>query len=294
MRVFVTGSSAQLARALLPRLCAHPGVTQVTGVDLAPPHFAHPKFSAVALDIRDDQLARHMENHSILINLAFRVLRGRMSETAMFDININGGHKVFRAAHAAGVARLIHVSSAAVYGSGENLREDAPLAPLAGFLYGQHKARLEQWLAAEFPQCLRLRPHVILGPNAQPLLKWLLGQPFHLRLPEPAPRLQCVHEQDVVDAVLLAMGSGVRGALNLAAAESFSFRDAVRARHRSSLPLPVPLARAALGAAWKLTGWGGEPAWIDGLARNLTLDCSRALRELGWRSRRTAAQLLQP
>ena len=89
------------------------------------------------------------------------------------------------------------------------------------------------------------------------------------------------------------MGSDVRGALNLAAAESFSFRDAVRARHRASLPLPVPLARAALGAAWKLSGWGGEPAWIDGLARNLTLDCSRALRELGWRSRRTAAQLLQ-
>ena len=293
MRVFVTGSSAQLARALLPRLCAHPGVVQVTGVDIAPPHFAHPKFSAIALDTRASQLAHHMDNHNILINLAFRVLRGRMSETAMFDININGGHKVFHAARAAGVARLIHVSSAAVYGIGENLCEDAPLAPLPGFLYGQHKARLEQWLTAEFPQCLRLRPHVILGPNAQPLLKWLLRQPFHLRLSEPVPRLQCVHEQDVADAVLLAMQSDARGALNLAAADSFSFRDAVRARHRASLPLPVPLARAALGAAWKLTGWGGEPAWIDGLARNLTLDCSRAQRELGWHSRHSAAQLLQ-
>lgn len=293
MRVFVTGSSAQLARALLPRLCAHPGVAQVTGVDIEPPHFAHPKFSAIALDIRTGQLARRMENHNILINMAFRVLRGRMSEAAMFDINIDGGHKVFHAARAAGVARLIHLSSAAVYGSGENLCEDAPLAPLPGFLYGQHKARLEQWLAAEFPQCLRLRPHVILGPNAQPLLKWLLRQPCHLRLPEPAPRLQCVHEEDVVDAVLLAMESAVRGALNLAAADSFSFRDAVRARHRLSLALPVPLARAVLGTAWKLSGWGGEPAWIDGLARNLTLDCSRAQRELGWHSRRTAAQLLQ-
>lgn len=293
MRIFVTGSSAQLARALLPRLCAHPGVTQVTGVDIRPPHFTHPKFSAIELDIRADQLARHMENHNVLINMAFRVLRGRMSEAAMFDVNVNGGQHVFRAARTASVDRLIHVSSAAVYGCGENLREDAPLAPLPGFLYGQHKARLEQWLASEFPQCLRLRPHVILGPNAQPLLKWLLRQPCHLRLPEPAPRLQCVHEEDVVDAVLLAMESGVRGPLNLAAAESFSFRDAIRARHRVSLPLPAPLAHALLNTVWKISGWGGEPAWLDGLARNLTLDCSRAQHELGWRSRRAAAQLLQ-
>lgn len=175
MKVFVTGSSAHFARALLPRLCAHPAVTQVTGIDIRPPHFTHAKFSTANLDIRAAQLAHRMENNNILINMAFCVLRGRMSETAMFDVNINGGQNVFRAARAAGVTRLIHLSSAAVYGSGQNLNEDAPLAPLPGFLYAQHKARLERWLAAEFPECLRLRPHVILGPNAQPLLKWLLN-----------------------------------------------------------------------------------------------------------------------
>ncbi|MEK6594321.1 MAG: NAD-dependent epimerase/dehydratase family protein [Pseudomonadota bacterium] len=292
MKVFITGSSAHLARALLPRLCAHPAVTQVTGIDIRAAHFTHAKFSPTHLDIRAAQLANHMENHNILINMAFRVLRGRMSEAAMSDVNINGGQNVFRAARAAGITRLIHLSSAAVYGSGENLNEDTPLAPLPGFLYGQHKARLERWLAAEFPQCARLRPHAILGPNAQPLLKWLLRQPCHLRLPEPAPRLQCVHEDDVAEAVLLAMQSAVRGPLNLATADSFSFRDAIRARHRVSVPLPVSMARATLSTAWKISGWGGEPAWIDGLTRNLTLDCRRAQAELGWRSSCSAAQAL--
>jgi nucleoside-diphosphate-sugar epimerase len=292
MKVFVTGSSAHLARVLLPRLCTHPAVTQVTGIDIRPPNFSHAKFSAANLDIRSAQLARSMDNHNILINMAFCVLRGRKSETEMRNVNVNGVQNVFRAAREAGITRLLHLSSAAVYGSGKNLNEDAPLAPLPGFLYAQHKAQLERWLAAEFPECARLRPHVILGPHAQPLLKWLLNQPCHLLLPEPAPRLQCVHEDDVVEAVLLAMHSGVRGPLNLATADSFSFRDAIRARHRLSMPLPVSVARAMLNTAWKTCGWGGEPAWIDGLTRNLTLDCRRAHAELGWHSSCSSTQVL--
>jgi nucleoside-diphosphate-sugar epimerase len=292
MKVFITGASAHLARALLPRLCDHPAVTQVTGIDIRPPHFSHAKFNASILDIRSAQLARQMDSHNILINMAFRVLRGRMSEADMFDVNVSGGQNVFRAARSAGIARLIHLSSAAVYGSGENLNEDTPLNPLPGFIYGQHKAHLEQWLAAEFPQCARLRPHVILGMHAQPLLKWLLNQPCRLRLPEPAPQLQCVHEDDVVEAVLLAMQSAVRGPLNLASADSFSFSDAIRARHRLSMPLPVLVARVLLVTAWKTCGWGGEPAWIDGLMRTLTLDCRRARAELGWRSSCSARQAL--
>lgn len=292
MKVFITGASAHFARALLPRLCAHPAVAQVTGIDIRPPHYSHVKFNAIHLDIRSAQLARRMENHNILINMAFRVLRGRMSQSDMFDVNVNGGQHVFRAARTAGITRLIHLSSAAVYGSGDNLNENAPLKPLPGFLYGQHKACLEQWLAAEFPNCARLRPHVILGAHAQPLLKWLLHHPFRLRLPEPAPQLQCVHEDDVAEAVLLAMQSKVHGPLNLAAADSFSFSDAVRARHRLSIPLPVPVARALLLGAWKTCGWGGEPAWIDGLTRSLTLDCRRAHSELSWSSTYSAAQAL--
>lgn len=292
MRVLVTGSGSHLARALLPRLCAHPGVEAVTGVDIAPPRFAHPKFSARALDIRDAALARSMRNHNVLIHMAFIVLRGRTAESEMRSVNLDGTQTVFRAARAAGIARLIHLSSAAVYGSGQDLAEGARLSPLPGFLYGQHKARLEQWLAHEIPESTRLRPHVILGPNAQPLLKRLLAQPFSLRLPGPPPRLQCVHEDDVADAVLLALEKEARGPFNLAADGSFSFGDEIRRRHRLHIPLPLPAVRSAFIAAWKLTGWGGEPAWLDGLTQNLTLDCARARRELGWQPRYSSTQTL--
>jgi nucleoside-diphosphate-sugar epimerase len=292
MRVFVTGSSACLAQALLPQLCADPGIEAVTGADLRAPRFAHGKFTALRLDIRDAALAQRIAGHDALINLAFVVLRGRMSEREMFDINVRGSLNLFHAARAAGVRRMVHLSSAAVYGAGVHLDEDAALDPLPGFLYARHKAHLERLLAIEFPDCARLRPHVVLGPNAQPLLKRLLNQPFYLRLPPPYPLLQCVHEDDVAHAALRCLESGAGGAFNLAAEEAFSFREVIRQRQRLSVPLPPFAARAALGLACKAFGWGGEPAWIDGLARTLLVNCRRAAVMLGWRSRYSAQAVL--
>ena len=292
MRVFVTGSSAHLAQALLPKLCADPDIERVTGIDRLPPRFRHPKFSASQLDIRDPRLAVLLGGHHALVHLAFVVLRGRTDEREMFDVNVNGSHKVFHAARAAGVKRLIHLSSAAVYGSGVHLGEEAPFDPLPQFLYARHKAHLEHMMAIDFPESVRLRPHVILGPNAQPLLKWLLNQPCYIRLPEPYPLLQCVHEDDVAQAVLYALRREVSGAFNLAVDDNFSFREAVRRRHRLNIPLPMSAARAGLNMAWNMFGWGGEPAWIEGLTRTLLLNCRRAAAELGWRSTYAAAAVL--
>ena len=292
MNVLVTGSSSHLARALLPLLCAQDLIARITGVDIAASHFAHQKFHAERCDIREQRLMALLEGNDVLVHLAFVVLRGRMREVQMADINVSASYRLFHAARNAGVKRLIHLSSAAVYGQGASLAEHTPLAPLPGFLYGEHKAQLERLLEADFPECVRLRPHVILGPNAQPLLRTLLNLPIYPALPRPYPRLQCVHEDDVARAVLLAIDRDVCGPFNLAAEDSFSYRDIIKRRHPFSVSLPQGLARAGLHAAWRLTGWGGEPAWIDALARTLTLDCRRAARDLGWHSRHDSAATL--
>jgi nucleoside-diphosphate-sugar epimerase len=111
-------------------------------------------------------------------------------------------------------------------------------------------------------------------------------------LRQPYPLLQCVHEDDVARAVLLALKSAARGAFNLATEETFSFREIIRKRHAIGIPVPLMLARAGLSVAWRLSGWGGESAWLHGLARTLTLDCRRARDELGWRSAATAWQAI--
>lgn len=292
MKVLVTGSSSTLARALLPRLCADAGIAQVTGIDLQPAHFTHPGFRALVMDFRDPQLLELLPQHDALVHLAYVVLRGHVSASAMHAINVTGSLALLLQARAAGMRRIVHLSSAAVYGSGENLSETAPYAPLQAFLYGRHKAELERQLDAALPECLRLRPHVILGPHAQPVLRQLLALPFYLRTAGPQPQLQCVHESDVAEAILRGLAGDARGAINLAAPDTFNLRDVKRGSHRWCLPLPAFAARAALHAAHRISGWGGEPGWLDGLQQSLTLDCSRAAAELRWRPARSAAQAL--
>jgi UDP-glucose 4-epimerase len=292
MKVFVTGSSSRLATALLPRLCARTDVESVTGIDLVPPRFQNPKFRAVQTDIRNPLLERLLDGHDALVHLAFVVMRGRMSEQEMFDINVSGSHKAFNAARRAGVRRFIHMSSAAVYGEGVHLGEDAPLEPPPQFLYARQEAHLEKLLEIEFPECVRFRPHIILGPHAQPLFRQLFNQPCYVRMPEPLPLLQCVHEDDVAQAVLLALGSDARGPFNLATDDNFTFRDVIRRRHRLSLPLPSFAARAALNLARRCFGWGGDPAWAEGFSRTLLVNCRHAHVELDWRSAHDAASVL--
>lgn len=273
-------------------LCAEDSISRVTGVDIAPPHFSHAKFQAVICDIRDPRLTDILPGQDALVHLAYVVLRGHMPEAEMADINVHGSYRMFQAAREAGVKRLVHLSSAAVYGKGENLSEESPFAPLDGFLYGTHKAQLERLLQANIPECVRLRPHVILGKKAQPLLLRLLNLPLYPSLPRPYARIQCVHEDDVARAVLLAIRHGVHGPFNLATADSFSYCEFIQRRHRLALPLPPGLARAGLQALWRVTGWGGEPAWLEGLDNTLTLDCRRSTIMLGWHSRYDAAATL--
>lgn len=293
MRVFISGSASHLARALLPRLCSDPAITAIIGLDRARAHFSHPKYRHVQADLRSVNLQPLLQGCDALVHLAFVVLRGKTPVTAMREINLDASHRLFDAAAQLNVARQIHLSSAAVYGSGEALNEAAAYRPIAGFLYGEHKAALERWLDAHHPEIIRLRPHIILGQHAQPLLKNLLRQPFYVRLPDPQPLLQCVHEDDVCAAIHLALTRPASGAYNLAAPDSFSFRQAIQARRRWTIALSPRLARTTLALTWRLTGIGGEPGWMEGVDHSLTLNCTKARRDLGWQPQHSIAAMLR-
>ena len=282
MRIFLSGAASHLAQALLPKLCAQSEVSAVIGVDLEATNFAHPKFVHHIADIRSPEITHLMQGCNALVHLAFVVLRGKMAATTMHDINVQGTRHLFSAARQAGIARLVHLSSAAVYGVGENLNESAALRPLPDLLYAQHKAQVETWLEHEFPQAVRLRPHIILGPHCQPLLIKLLRQPCYVALGEPQPQLQCVHEDDVAQAIIASLLQAASGPVNLAAPGSYSFKQAIVQGHTRPLSISFSTAKMTLNLAWRFTGFGGEPAWLDGIRHTLTLDCSRATQVLAW------------
>ena len=316
MKVLVTGSASHLARVLLPRLCAEEDVERVLGVDLRASGFTHAKYTEVRDDVRSPELGRHLRGIDALIHLAFVVLptslggqrpRRAGHRELMRDINVNGSANVFTLAREAGVERIVHLSSAVVYGAWPDnpplLEETAPRRAMPGFAYAEDKVAVEDWLdlfergtdrpASPVPLVVRLRPHVILGPRAQPLLRWLLRQPFYPLLPDPQPLTQCVWEDDVAQAILASLRHPRRGVFNLAADPPLSFRDMQRARHTLALPLPFPLARALHRGLWHISGIAGEPGWLEGMRYSLAVDSRRAEHALGWRATRSTYECLQ-
>lgn len=283
MHVVVSGAAGNLARVLLPMLWADAEIERVTAIDRQPVPLRHAKFRILRSDVGSTASCATLRGADAVVHLAYITLRGQMSPATMAQTNIDATHAFLGAAAEAGVQRIVFLSSAAVYGNGTDIDETAPLAPLPGFLYARHKSECEQWLEAEVPQAVRLRPHVILGPHAQPLLKRLTDVRFYPHLPEPQPLLQCVHELDVCKAVLLTLHGEATGAFNLAAPTPFSLKSLIKARHPHATALPLWLARAALWCAWRFKGFGGEPGWHSGLTQTLTLDCRRAASVLGWR-----------
>lgn len=290
MRVVVTGAAGRLARVLLPALCADPAIGRIVAIDRVPVELAHAKLEPVQADIGGRAIDARLDGADALVNLAAVLLRGRTTERAMRETNVEATKALLAAAAQRRVPAIVHLSSAAVYGNGENLAEAAPLAPLPGFRYAEQKAEVESWVARELQRAIVLRPVAILGPNAQPLLRRLFAAPWYPRLADPQPRFQCVHEDDVAQAVALALRAardGAAGAFNLAAPSSFSLHELATARHPHARAVAPGVARALLAVAWKVARWGGEPGWHRGIERSLTVDCARAERTLGWRPRHT-------
>lgn len=306
MRVLVTGCAAHLGRALLPRLWREPDI-EVVGVDLRPSGLQHPRYAEHILDVREAALGGLLAGCDALVHLAFVVMPGdfgrrRFDRGWIREMNVTGTRHVFEAAARHGLTRAVHLSSAAVYGAWPDnprrITEEHPLRPNTGFHYGEDKAEVERWLDAfaarqPRPKVARLRCHAVLGPHAQPLLRFLMRQPLYPLLPDPQPLTQCVWEDDVAEAVLAALRRDVEGAFNIAAEPALAFRDLIRGAHRLSLPIPCRIIDSVQRGLWPLTGRAGPPGWVSGLRHSLALDCTRAHRLLEWHPRLSVHECVQ-
>lgn len=293
MRVLAIGASTPFAEALVPALCADERIEAVTGIGAPRKSAGHRKLRCVEYALDDSSMGRLLGEHEALVHLASVALPRRMSSSQMFDVNVRSTHKLFHAARDAGMRRLVYMSSATVYGAAVHADEQAPLKPCPGFLYAQHQAQLERQLAIELPECVRLRPQPIVGPRAPPALKWVLRQPFYPKLPEPQPLIQCVHEDDVARAVLSCLHSDVRGPYNLAIEDSFSFRDAIQARHVLRAAVSPAAVKAAIRTVGRLQRWTTDPGVLEPLFHTLIVNCRRAAVDLGWRNSYTAMEAIK-
>jgi len=225
------------------------------------------------------------ERPEVVFHLAAQIdVRKSIADPA-FDasINVGGTANVLEAARTAGTRRIVFSSTGgAIYGEGDGqelpLGEDAPLAPEAP--YGQSKYAGEGYLALYERlyglSTIPLRLGNVFGPRQDPLGEAGVVAIFCGRLREgQRPTVfgdgkqtrDYIYVGDVVAAMLAAAGSETTGPVNVGTGVETDVLELVR----------------ALG---ELGGAGGfEPEFAPprtGEVQRISIDPSRAGRELGW------------
>lgn len=298
MKIAVTGGSGQLGTLVLRRLAADRAVTEIVSLDLKSPRIASRKLRAVTADVRDADLARHLEGCDAVIHMAFIVV-GLPGVT--FDaVNIGGSRNVFESAVQAGVRKILYSSSIAAYGVVPGhplpLVESSPRIFQPGFAYSAAKFKVEEFLDGfekEHPEIsiVRLRPGILVGAY----MEHTLGDALRRRVmidfgATPAP---VVWDEDVADAIVLALKKDVSGAFNVMADDPqpiSRFASNVGLRLIRPPPAVVEGLQRVLPLLGRLgVGHAEDPAWLDNLNVTMVMDCTRAKTELGWNPKCPAA-----
>ena len=230
----------------------------------------------------------------MVVHLAARahVMRDGASDplAAYRRVNVAGTECLARAAAAAGVSRLIYMSSIKVNGEATAdapFRESDLPAPLDA--YGQSKWEAEQSLsriAAEAGLGVTvLRPPLIYGPgvkgNVARLLGWIVrGLP--LPLASIVNRRSLIYIENLIDAMLAVMLHPAPGRTYLVSdARDLSTPQLIRTlAHGLGRPprlLAVPPALLRLAGACT-----GQSDAVGRLVGSLQVDASRISAELGW------------
>lgn len=245
--------------------------------------------SLLERDIRDRAAMAELAQEAkpeVIFHLAAQIdVRHSVADPA-FDaaINVGGTANVLDAARAAGARRVVFTSTGgAVYGEGDGqvlpLEEDAPIAPMAP--YGQSKFAAEGYLALYRRlyglSSVSLRLGNVYGPRQDPLgeagvIAIFCGQLLAGERPkvygDGAQTRDYIYVDDVVAAILAAAEGDATGPLNVGTG-----------RETDVLGLVDSLGE--LGDSEEF-----EPELAPartGEVQRISIDPSRAERDLGWR-----------
>ncbi|MET9886305.1 NAD-dependent epimerase/dehydratase family protein [Streptomyces sp. NPDC006430] len=307
--VLVTGAARQLGGRFVRRVQRDPEVERVIAVDaVAPPHrLGSAEF--VRLDIRQSSIARVLAEHAVdtVVHLAVTGGSGGAGGTgsAVKETNVIGTMQLLGACQKSPtVRRLVVKSSTHVYGGAS--RDPAVFTettqpkslPAGGF--AKDAVEVESYVRG----FARRRPDVavcvlrfanILGPYADSALAEYFSMPVMPTVLGYDPRLQFVHEDDVLDVLRLAAQEPGRGTLNsgtfnIAGDGVLLLSQCARRLGRPTVPLLLP-AVTWVGSALRAVGITDfSPEQIRLLTHGRVVETSQMREVLGFKPMYTTAE----
>lgn len=307
--VLVTGASGFIGGALVKRLLTmNVHVRGLVRSAEKGTRIAHLGAEVVTGNLLDaDSLRRAVAG----VEVVFHVAAAMGGPAAVqYAINVGGVDRLLTAAAEAGVRRIVHVSTIAVYGYHvpDVITEDVPLCPGSEY-YGQSKALGERLLwqrAAEGGfEAAVIRPGMVYGPGSN---FWTAGM-FRLARRRPAflpgsgaTYCPAIFIDDVVDLMITAADHprAAGEAFNATPDPPPTWRDflgayAAMAGHQSFVSVPVPLLRAAAVLIEPVLAWHGEPQPVRDMVAAMfghkrVYSMAKAARLLNWRPRMSLAE----
>jgi UDP-glucose 4-epimerase len=298
--VLVTGVSRYLGGLYARRLSTDPSIERILGVDVVPPPHSIGRAEFVRADIRNPMIGRIMTQAGVDTVVHMNVLAtpketgGRMT---MKEINVIGTMQLLAACQKSeSVQRLVVKSSSAVYGSSPRdpamFTEDMnPRSmPRAGF--GKDSTEVEGYVRG----FSRRRPDVeitmlrlanVLGPGIRTTLTDYFSLPI---VPVPLgfdPRLQFLHEDDAVAALILATTGPSAGIVNVAGEGCVTLTQCTALARRPILPLPMSTGEMIRVVIKRMGLVDFSPDQASFLAFGRGLDTARMRTVLGFEPRHT-------
>ena len=225
MRVFITGASGFIGRALADRYRSEGH--GVAGVDLV----ADPEHDVVAGDVAEaGAWQEHAADADLVIHTAAVVSFRLTDPMGTWRANVVGTHNALEAAERGGASRFVHFSSITVFGYDfpDGVTERDPVQ-LTGIPYPDTKIAAEQVVLQAHAEgriaCTIIRPGDVHGPRSRPwaVMPVELIRSRQVVLPGGGRGVHSpVYVDDLVDGVVLAAAS------DRAAGQVFTFVDPVR------------------------------------------------------------------
>jgi nucleoside-diphosphate-sugar epimerase len=302
----ISGGAGFLGLHLARRLLADGALVRTLDVAPLDDRGLETSVEEVRGDVRDPAAAASLVGGADVLVHAAAALPIQASRASIFSVNVAGTSTLLDAAQAAGVRRVVFVSSTAVYGVPEvhPIAEDAPLHGVGH--YGESKI-VAEGIVRDFDrrglETVILRPKTFVGPERlgvfEILFDWIREGRRIPILGDGSNRYQLLAVEDLVDAVVRAAEADAAGeTLNVGATEFGTVRADLEAliRHAGSSsrlrPVPVRPAEIALRAL-ELARVSPLAEWHYRTAhRDSYVDVSKAQRLLGWESERSNERAL--
>ena len=293
--VAVTGARGFIGAEIIKRLEEDRRYRKILALDIRKPTFPLDKTQFYKVDLTlptaDADIAAHLEREGAdtVVHAAFLSSPTHASAWA-HEVEDIGTMHVLNACAEARVRKLVVSSTTMVYGAHplnpNFLSEDQELRghPRSRFIndkVGAEKQvrRFRQENPDTTVTVLRFAP--TLGPTVENFITRFFARPIAPVMMGYDPLMQFVHEQDVTDAMKVAVGGDFPGEFNVVGEGVLPYSTILAMMGKFPLPLPHFLAYPLSNALWATQVFDSPPNFLDFLRYLCVADGARARDVMG-------------